>query len=102
MCLAFLITPISAPNFLNPLPYMVKLAKKEAGMARNPVQFQKGLGLAAFNALYGSEEQCHAALIQMRWPDGFVCLRAPENGMADEARDLRLTPGIMYHIIPVN
>jgi len=38
----------------------------------------------------------------LRWPDGFVCLRAPENGMADEARDLRLTPGIMYHIIPVN
>jgi ribosomal protein L37AE/L43A len=42
-------------------------------MARNQVQFQKGLGLAAFNVRYGSEEQCHAALIQMRWPDGFVC-----------------------------
>jgi hypothetical protein len=26
--------------FPNPLPYMVKLAKKEAGMVRNPVQFQ--------------------------------------------------------------
>src|SRR5208337_2273401 len=42
-------------------------------MARNRVQFQKGLGLAEFNVRYGSEEQCHAALTQMRWPDGFVC-----------------------------
>ena len=47
-------------------------------MARNPVQFQKGLGLAAFNALYGAEEQCHAALIRMRWPDGFTCPRCGE------------------------
>jgi transposase-like protein len=44
-------------------------------MARNPVQFQKGLGLAEFNVRYGTEEQCHAALIQMRWPEGFVCPR---------------------------
>lgn len=42
-------------------------------MARNRVQFQKGLGLAEFNVRYGGEDQCHAALIQMRWPDGFVC-----------------------------
>jgi len=42
-------------------------------MARNPVQFQKGLGLAEFNLRYGSEKQCHGALIQMRWPDGFLC-----------------------------
>jgi len=42
-------------------------------MARNPVQFQKGLSLAAFTSRYGCEEQCHAALIQMRWPDGFAC-----------------------------
>ena len=42
-------------------------------MARNPVQFQKGLSLAEFNARYGSEKQCHAALIAMRWPEGFVC-----------------------------
>jgi ribosomal protein L37AE/L43A/transposase-like protein len=42
-------------------------------MARNPVQFQKGLGLAEFNARYGREDKCHAALIQMRWPEGFVC-----------------------------
>ena len=42
-------------------------------MARNPVQFQKGLSFAEFNAQYGTEEQCHAALVAMRWPDGFQC-----------------------------
>ena len=42
-------------------------------MARNKVQFQKGLGLAEFTRRYGTEEQCHAALVTMRWPDGFVC-----------------------------
>jgi len=42
-------------------------------MARNPVQFQKGMSLAAFHAEYGSEERCHAALLAQRWPDGFVC-----------------------------
>ena len=42
-------------------------------MARNPVQFQKGLGLSEFNARYGREKQCHTALIEMRWPEGFVC-----------------------------
>ena len=42
-------------------------------MARNHVQFQKGLSFAEFNARYGTEEQCHAALVAMRWPDGFVC-----------------------------
>jgi transposase-like protein len=42
-------------------------------MARNLVQFQKGMSLAEFNARYGTEEQCHAALVAMRWPDGFVC-----------------------------
>lgn len=47
-------------------------------MARNPVQFQKGLGLAEFNARYGREDQCHAALIEMRWPEGFICERCGE------------------------
>jgi ribosomal protein L37AE/L43A len=42
-------------------------------MARNVVQFQQGLSMAEFHRLYGSEEQCHAALVRMRWPDGFVC-----------------------------
>jgi DNA-directed RNA polymerase subunit RPC12/RpoP len=42
-------------------------------MARNRVQFQKGLSMAAFNQRYGTEEQCEAALGQWRWPDGFRC-----------------------------
>ena len=42
-------------------------------MSRNPVQFQNGLSLAEFHRRYGTEEQCHAALVAMRWPDGFVC-----------------------------
>lgn len=42
-------------------------------VARNPVQFQKGLSLGDFLARYGSEEQCHAALVELRWPNGFTC-----------------------------
>ncbi len=42
-------------------------------MARNRVQFQKGLSMAQFMKRYGTEDQCHAALVTMRWPDGFVC-----------------------------
>src|SRR5271155_2672234 len=42
-------------------------------MSRNMVQFQKGLSDACFDEMYGSEEQCHAALVQLRWPDGFEC-----------------------------
>lgn len=44
-------------------------------MARNTVQFQKGLSEAAFRAQYGTEEQCRAALVAWRWPDGFRCPR---------------------------
>jgi transposase-like protein len=46
-------------------------------MARNMVQFQKGLSEAGFDKLFGGEEQCQAALVGWRWPDGFVC---PECG----------------------
>ena len=42
-------------------------------MARNQVQFQKGLGLAEFQRLYGTEDQCHDHLVAQRWPNGFVC-----------------------------
>ena len=42
-------------------------------MARNKVQFQRGLSLAEFNTLYATEDQCHDALVKMRWPDGFEC-----------------------------
>ena len=42
-------------------------------MARNRVQFQKGLSEADFDKNYGTEEQCHAALVAWRWPGGFEC-----------------------------
>ena len=42
-------------------------------MARNPVQFQKGISLNAFLSLYGTEDQCFDALFQWRWPNGFHC-----------------------------
>lgn len=48
-------------------------------MARNPVQFQRGMSLATFLERYGSEEQCHDALIAMRWPSGFVCPRCGDH-----------------------
>ena len=47
-------------------------------MARNQVQFQKGLGMAEFMARYGTEELCHDALVKMCWPDGFVCPKCAE------------------------
>jgi ribosomal protein L37AE/L43A len=42
-------------------------------MARNKVQFQKGLSEAEFDRLYGTEEQCRAVVIAARWPNGFSC-----------------------------
>ena len=42
-------------------------------MSRNAVQFQKGLSMTGFVRRYGTEGQCHDALVAMRWPDGFVC-----------------------------
>ena len=42
-------------------------------MARNKVQFQKGMSEAQFEAAYGTEELCHASLVRWRWPEGFRC-----------------------------
>jgi transposase-like protein len=47
---------------------------KEAVVTRN-IQFQKGISLAAFQKLYGTEDKCRAALLKDRWPRGFVCPR---------------------------
>ena len=44
-----------------------------AAMARNNVQFQKGLSEAAFDELYGTEEKCRAVVMASRWPNGFEC-----------------------------
>ena len=42
-------------------------------MARNVVQFQKGLSEPAFEQQYGTEEKCRAIVIASRWPRGFEC-----------------------------
>ena len=42
-------------------------------MARNKVQFQKGLSEPAFELQYGTEEQCRAVVVASRWPNGFEC-----------------------------
>lgn len=42
-------------------------------MAKNKIQFQKGLSLKAFLDQYGTEEQCRNAFFKWRWPNGFEC-----------------------------
>ena len=46
---------------------------KEMAMARNKVQFQKGLSEAKFDELYGTEAKALAQIIAWRWPKGFEC-----------------------------
>ena len=33
----------------------------------------RGLSDEAFREAFGTEEQCRAALLRLRWPDGFLC-----------------------------
>ena len=42
-------------------------------MAKNKIQFQKGLSLPRFLSQYGTEEQCREALFKMRGLQGFRC-----------------------------
>ena len=42
-------------------------------MPKNKIQFQRGLSLPDFLAQYGTDDQCRAALVRFRWPNGFVC-----------------------------
>lgn len=42
-------------------------------MAKNKIQFQRGLSLPQFLSQYGTEQQCREALFRMRWPHGFEC-----------------------------
>ncbi|WP_459947952.1 transposase, partial [Desulfocastanea catecholica] len=46
-------------------------------MAKNKIQFQEGLSLQEFLSHFGTEEQCRAALLHWRWPQGYIC---PECG----------------------
>jgi ribosomal protein L37AE/L43A len=48
-------------------------------MAKNRIQFQKGMSLSDFMARYGTEDNCRKALFHFRWPDGFVCPQCGNN-----------------------
>ncbi len=42
-------------------------------MAKNKIQFQKGMSLVEFFQRYGQEEQCRDQFFKWRWPNGFEC-----------------------------
>ena len=54
-------------------------------MAKNAIQFQKGLSLIDFLAQYGDESKCYQALFTFRWPRGFVCPRCGHMGLCQIA-----------------
>ncbi len=58
-------------------------------MARNQVQFQKGLSERRFRELYGTEAQCRAVAFGWRWPNGFACPRCG-GGRYSEITERRL------------
>ena len=60
-------------------------------MAKNRVQFQKGLSLSEFFNAYGTEAQCAETLFKWRWPRGFVC---PECGHAEGYTEVK-TRGLL-------
>jgi len=62
-------------------------------MARNAVQFQKGLSEPEFDRHYGAEEQCRAVVISARWPDGFWCPACTLN-----SRYGRPVSGLLHHV----
>ena len=49
-------------------------------MAKNKIQFQKGLSLTNFLIQYGDEAKCYQALFNFRWAQGFVCPRCGYTG----------------------
>jgi hypothetical protein len=89
----FLITPVSPLSCRKRLLLLAGSEVGEAAVARNQVQFQKGLSTVEFQPLYGTEEQCRAALVRMRWPDGFLCRKCGVREYAFcEPRQLFHTP----------
>jgi ribosomal protein L37AE/L43A len=44
-------------------------------VAKNLIQFQKGMSIPEFMDNYGTEQKCRDTLFKMRWPNGFVCPR---------------------------
>lgn len=58
-------------------------------MAMNPVQFQPGLSMMEFMDRYGTDEKCETALMESRWPSGFVCPVCGESAHSAFRRDSR-------------
>lgn len=44
-------------------------------MPMNQIQFQRGVSMPEFFERFGTEAQCAAALVTLRWPQGFRCPR---------------------------
>ncbi len=44
-------------------------------MAKSKIQYQKGFSLFELTDRYGTEEQCEKALLNWRWPQGFMCAK---------------------------
>ncbi len=55
-------------------------------MAKNQVQFQRGISLPEFLKQYGTQELCRNALFNWRWPNGFTC---PECGQKSHCKNSR-------------
>jgi hypothetical protein len=59
-------------------------------MAMNRVQFQEGLPLGEFLALFGTDDLCEAHLVRLRWPNGFACVRCQHTRCAKTHNGRRL------------
>jgi transposase-like protein len=44
-------------------------------MAKNMIQFQKGMSISEFMDNFGTEQKCRDTLLKLRWPNGFGCPR---------------------------
>lgn len=59
-------------------------------MPMNRVQFQAGLSLSEFQRRYGTIRRCQVALMQARWPQGFVCPHCGQTEHSHFEREGRL------------
>ena len=59
-------------------------------MAKNMVQFQKGMSIPEFMDNYGTEQQCRDTLFKLRWPNGFVCPRCDNKTYCEIKKKRRL------------
>ena len=77
-------------------------------MAKNKVQFQKGMSERQFVERFGTEEQCRDAVFSWRWPSGFKCPRCQGEVYSEIKsrrlyqcsscrRQVSLTAGTIFH-----